>query len=133
MKLRELSVVLGVCLLLIAGCGDNNNDGGTGGNIQPVISSFTPNQVNRGQQSVEGHINGANLNGVTSVTLGDGLTVVRFTGISASDIQVIFNVGNNAAAGTRTITISTYSASEIYNFSSSRCREYFVYFRCNKF
>jgi PKD repeat protein len=112
MKLRELSIVFGVCLLLIAGCGnDNNNDGGTGGNIQPVISSFTPNQVNRGQQNVEGHINGANLNGVTSVTLGDGLTVVRFTGVSANDIQVIFNVGNNAAAGGRTITVSTSAGS----------------------
>ena len=39
--------------------------------------------------------------------MGDGLTVVRFTGISASDIQVIFNVGNNAAAGGRTITVAT--------------------------
>ncbi|MCI0447421.1 PKD domain-containing protein [bacterium] len=111
MKLRELNIVLGVCLLLIAGCGDDNNDGGTGGNTQPVISSFTPNQVNRGQQNVEGHINGTNLNGVTSVTLGDGLTVVRFIGVSATDIQVIFNVGNNAAAGGRTISVSTSAGS----------------------
>lgn len=112
MKLRELSILFAASLLIIAGCGDdNNNDGGTGGNIQPVISSFTPNQVNRGQQNVEGHINGSNLNGVTSVTLGDGLTVVRFTGISANDIQVIFNVGNNAAAGGRTITVSTSAGS----------------------
>ncbi len=124
MKLRELSILFGVCLLLIAGCGNDNDDGGTGGNIQPVISSFTPNQVNRGQKNVEGHINGTNLNGVSSVTLGDGLTVVRFTGISANDIQVIFNVGNNAAAGGRTITVATSvgstSSSTVLTVSDNR-------------
>src|SRR5574338_1477743 len=103
MKMRELSILIVVCLLIVAGCGDDNNDGGPGGSTQPVISSFTPNQVNRGQQNVEGHINGTNLNGVTSVTLGDGINVVRFTGVSANDIQVIFNVTNGAAAGSRTI------------------------------
>src|SRR5262245_30440897 len=107
MKLRELSIVV-ACLLIIAGCGnDNNNDSGTGGNVLPIISSFTPNQVNRGQKNVEGKINGSNLNGVTSVTLGDGITVVRFTGVSANEIQVVFSVANNAAGGARTITVST--------------------------
>ena len=124
MKLRELSIVFGVFLLVMAGCGDDNNGGGSGGNIQPVISSFTPNQVNRGQQNVEGHINGLNLNGVTSVTLGDGLNVVRFTGVSANDIQVIFNVTNNASAGARTITVSTSvgstSSSTVLTVSDNR-------------
>jgi PKD repeat protein len=111
MKLRELSVLLAACMLIVAGCGDDNNNGGTGGNVQPVISSFTPNQVNRGQQNVEGHINGTNLNGVTSVTLGDGINVVRFSGVSANDIQVIFNVTNSASAGARTITVTTSAGS----------------------
>src|SRR5262245_30436884 len=111
MKLRELSILLAASLLIIAGCGDDNNNGGPGGNSSPVISSFTPNQVNRGQQNVEGHINGLNLNGVTAVTLGDGINVVRFTGVSANDIQVIFNVTNNASAGARTITVSTSAGS----------------------
>ncbi len=123
MKLRELSVVFGVFLLVMAGCGGDNNNGGSGGNM-PAISSFTPNQVNRGQQNIEGHINGINLNGVTSVTLGDGLNVVRFTGISANDIQVTFNVANNAAAGGRTITVSTSggstSSSTVLSVSDNR-------------
>ena len=111
MKLRELSILFAACLLIMAGCGNDNNNGGTGGSVQPVISSFTPNQVNRGQQNVEGHINGTNLNGVTSVTLGDGINVVRFTGVSANDIQVIFNVTNNESAGARTITVTTSAGS----------------------
>ncbi len=124
MKLRELSIVFAVFLLVITGCGNDNNGGGSGGNIQPVISSFTPNQVNRGQQNIEGHINGLNLNGVTSVTLGDGINVVRFTGVSANDIQVIFNVTNNASAGARTITVSTSvgstSSSTVLSVSDNR-------------
>lgn len=124
MKLRELSIVA-ACLLMIAGCGnDNNNNGGTGGNVQPVISSFTPNQVNRGQQNVEGLIQGTNLNGVTSISLGDGITVVRFTAVSANEIQVTFNVANNAAAGARTITVTTStgtgSSSSVLTVSDNR-------------
>ena len=124
MKLRELSILLAATLLIIAGCGNDNNNGGTGGNVMPVISSFTPNQVNRGQQNVEGHINGTNLNGVTSVTLGDGINVVRFTGVSANDIQVIFNVTNNASAGARTISVTTSagstSSSSVLSVSDNR-------------
>jgi PKD repeat protein len=124
MKLRELSILLAACLLIVAGCGDdNNNGGGTGGN-NPAISSFTPNQVNRGQQNVEGHITGTNLSGVTSVSLGDGINVVRFTGVSANDIQVIFNVTNNASAGPRTISVSTSfgstSSSTVLTVSDNR-------------
>jgi PKD repeat protein len=124
MKLREMSVTV-ACLLIIAGCGnDNNNDSGTGGNVLPIISSFTPNQVNRGQKNVEGTITGSNLNGVTSVTLGDGITVVRFTGVSANEIQVVFSVANNAAGGARTITVSTAtgtsSSSSVLTVSDNR-------------
>src|SRR5574339_1029865 len=124
MKLRELSILLAACLLIVAGCGNDNNNGGTGGSVQPVISSFTPNQVNRGQQNVEGHINGTNLNGVTAVTLGDGINIVRFTGVSANDIQVIFNVTTNASAGARTITVTTSagstSSSSVLSVSDNR-------------
>lgn len=124
MKLRELSILLAASLLIIAGCGnDNNNGDGTGGN-NPLISSFTPSQVNRGQQNVEGHIGGTNLGGVTAVTLGDGINVVRFSGVSANDIQVIFNVTNNAAAGARPITVTTSagvaSSSSVLSVSDNR-------------
>ena len=38
-------------------------------NPQPTVSSFTPNQVSKGQQNVEGRIQGTNLGGVTAVNL----------------------------------------------------------------
>lgn len=124
MKLRYLCI-LAASLSMIAGCGNKNSgDGGTGGNVQPVISSFTPSQVNRGQQNVEGKIQGSNLGGVVSVSLGDGITVVQFTGVSSNEIQVIFNVANNAAAGARTIMISTSagsaSSSSVLSVSDNR-------------
>src|SRR6185312_14148779 len=65
-----------------------------------------------------------NLSGVTSVTLGDGIKVVRFIGVRANNIQVIFNVTNNAAAGARTITVSTSlgstSSSSVLTVSDNR-------------
>ena len=102
-----------LCLLaFVAGCGsDDDNNPGPTPNPQPTVSSFTPNQVSKGQQNVEGRIQGTNLGGVTAVNLGAGLTVVRFTSVSSSEIEVIFNVQNNAAAGNRTITITTSAGS----------------------
>jgi PKD repeat protein len=113
---RGSYLLLAVCLFtFIAGCNSGNDNPGTPPNTQPTITSFTPNQVSRGQQNVEGRLLGTNLSGVSTVTLGDGLTVVRFTNVSSTEIEVIFNVQNNAAAGSRTITITTSAGS----FSSS--------------
>lgn len=52
-------------------------------------------------------IQGTNLSGVTSVTLGDGITVEQFSNTNASQIDVRFSVANNASTGARTITINT--------------------------
>ncbi|HSE41989.1 MAG TPA: PKD domain-containing protein [Acidobacteriota bacterium] len=107
MKRGSLSI-LAVCLLIfIASCGDDNNNSTPTPTAQPTISSFSPNQVSRGQQNVQGRIQGTNLGGVTAVNLGDGISVVNFSSVSSVEIEVIFNVQNNAAAGARTITITT--------------------------
>lgn len=94
------------CLILAAGCKNNNDNGGGGGN-QPTIVSITPSQVSRGQLAIEGRIQGTNLGGILSVTLGEGITVDQVSGLSATEISIRFSVSANAAAGTRTITVTT--------------------------
>jgi PKD repeat protein len=112
MKRGSFTLFILCVVIFIAGCNsDSDNNPGPTPNPQPTISSFSPNQVSRGQQNVEGRIQGTNLGSVNAVNLGPGLTVVRFTSISASEIEVIFNVQNNAAVGTRTITITTSAGS----------------------
>lgn len=107
---REVFFSLTICLLLIAGCG-NDNDSGTSGNVTPVITSMIPNQVSRGQTNVNGQILGTNLNGATSVNLGDGVTVQNVTAVSSTQVDVVFSVAVGASAGPRTITVTASSGS----------------------
>jgi len=104
-KFLAAFVVLG--LAFFAGC---KNDGGTGGGT-PTIGGMTPNLVSIGQLNVQGRITGSNLSGVTSVNLGDGITVIEFSSASATEITVRFSVSGTAAPGVRTITIQATGGS----------------------
>lgn len=96
-----------ILAILIVGCNNDEQNSGS----QPVINSITPAQVSIGQRNVDGQILGSNLNGVTSVTLGDGISVASFNAVSASEIRVNFTVSDTAAAGARTITVNTSAGS----------------------
>lgn len=98
--------MLYICALaFLTGCGNDNPTGG--GGSQATISSFSPAQVSRGQQHIEGLIQGTNLTGIVAVSLGDGLVVEEFSSTSSTQIEVRFSVTANAAAGQRTITVGT--------------------------
>ena len=112
MRYCILAAFLSICVFAFTGC---NNDNITGPVIQnPTVSSFSPGKVSRGQKDVIGTIRGTNLNGVVSVTLGDGITVGQVTGISGVELEIQFDVGNNASAGPRTITVSTAGGSTTF-------------------
>ena len=104
---RGIFYPLFICLLFFAGCGNDNTDNGTGGNVPPMITAMTPNQVSRGQLGVDGQINGTNLTGATSVNLGDGITVESLSAVSSAQVNVKFSVNVGAAPGPRTITVTT--------------------------
>lgn len=92
-----------LCLALFVGCGNNDNSV-TGG--QPSIASINPASVSIGQQNAELTISGSNLNGATSVTLGDSITVHQVNVQSASAVVVRYSVDGNAAPGPRSVTIT---------------------------
>lgn len=96
-----------ILAILIVGCNNDEQNSGS----QSVINSITPAQVSIGERNVAGQILGSNLNGVTSVTLGDGISVASFQAVSASEIRITFTVSDNAAPGPRTITINTSAGS----------------------
>ena len=105
---RVFLFILAVCLLFTAGCGDDDNQpGGPLPGAQPTISSITPSQVSRGQQHVSGRITGTNLSGVTSVNLGEGITLEQFTGVSSGEIEIRYTVSGSASPGQRTISVTT--------------------------
>ena len=94
-----------LALLAIAGCSQNDNSTSTGNN-PPIISAITPAEVLRGQ-TVDGRIQGSNLNGVLSVDLGAGLQLISITSAVNQEIGVRFFVNNDAAPGPRTVTVRT--------------------------
>lgn len=94
-----------VCLLFIGGC--NSDEDNSGLPQVPTISGMTPAQVKNGDKNVAGIITGVNFTGVTDVKLGAGITVLNFQATSPSEIAVAFSVGASAAAGPRTITVTT--------------------------
>ncbi len=100
-----LAAFLAICLFGWTGC---NNDNSTGPVIQtPTVSSFSPGNVSRGQKDVVGTIHGTNLNGSVSVSFGDGINVTQVTGVNSLEVEIQFDVANNASTGARTITVTT--------------------------
>jgi PKD repeat protein len=110
-----LRVLFVLSLGLMASCGDDE--------INTVINGMSPNQVSLGQQGTVGSITGRELS-ATAVSLGDGVTVTNFTVKSASEIEVVFNVGLNAVPGPRNITLTTtngtVSANAALNVTSNK-------------
>src|SRR5215831_14580307 len=90
------------CLALI-GC---NNDNSTQQPGAPAIVSMSVSQVSIGQTDNSATIVGSNFVGVTSVQLGDSISVTNFKVNSGSEIVVQFDVLNSAKPGARTVTVS---------------------------
>src|SRR3990172_8533898 len=103
MSKRILLSVLFVCSIW-AGC---RNETAPGSTDQPTITAVTPGQINPGQQDVEGRIHGTNLNGVTSVSLGNDVTIQDYSSISSSEIYIFVSVPRSAAPGSRNVVVTT--------------------------
>jgi len=101
--MKKFCWVFIILLFAWSGCNNDNSTQIT----TPSISGMTPNQVNNGQNNVQGTINGQNLTGVTKVDLGAGITIGDFHSLSATQVSVTFSVGVNAGAGARTISVTT--------------------------
>ena len=113
MRYIILAAFLSICLLTWTGC---NNDNSTGPVIQtPTVTSFSPGKVSRGQKDVIGTIRGTNLSGSVSVSFGDGINVKRVTGVNALEVEIQFDVANNASVGVRTITVTTAGGSATFS------------------
>ncbi len=108
---RGLTFFLLVCSAGLGGCGGDNVSGTQTPVVRPSISTFSPAQVSLGQKNITGSIQGTSFSGVVSVSLGDGITVEQVTGVSAVQIDVRFSVSATAAAGVRTITVTTSAGS----------------------
>ena len=80
--MKKWFLLLTVVVFAMAGCGDDNNNGTN--NSQPTINGMNPNQVSIGQQAAVATISGTNLSGVTSVQLGDGITVTGYESRNAN-------------------------------------------------
>jgi PKD repeat protein len=119
--MKKWFLLLTVVVFAMAGCGDDDNNAN---NSQPTISGMNPNQVSRGQQGAVATITGTNLSGVTSVQLGDGITVLGSESRSANELGVTFNVSNNASAGARTISVTTAAgtatSSSVFNVINNK-------------
>ena len=89
-------------VLLIAGCGA---DTGTRQVARAVIASMSPQSANRGEMDLQGHIYGSNLEGMTSVGLGDGVDIQLATIVSPSEISILFSVSPDAPPGPRAVTL----------------------------
>jgi PKD repeat protein len=120
--MKKWFLLLTVVVFAMAGCGDDNNNGTNNG--QPTINGMNPNQVSIGQLAAVATITGTNLSGVTSVQLGDGITVTGFESRSANELGVTFDVSKNASAGPRTISVTatggTATSATMFNVTSNK-------------
>jgi uncharacterized repeat protein (TIGR01451 family) len=76
----------------------------------PTITSLTPNNGPQGQQNLSVAIAGAFthwVQGTTVASFGGGITVVSLTVTSATSAAAVLNIDPAAAAGLRTVTMTT--------------------------
>jgi PKD repeat protein len=99
--LKRIRWIFLVLVVIAIGCGED-----VAKILTPTITSVSPASVNAGSENVAGTISGSNFNGVTAVSMGDGVTVHNFVGVNPSQITVTFSVNSSAAAGPRTVTIT---------------------------
>ena len=113
-----------LCLLSVS-C--KNTDNTTSPNGTPQITAVTPALVNPGVQEVEGRIIGNNLVSIQSISLGEGVSLERFSPISASEIYIFFSVSRDAAPGPRNVVVATSagaaSSSTVFTVSDNRVPE----------
>jgi chitodextrinase len=102
---KQIIYGLVFCLSILAGCSNDNGTGNT--NLPPTISSVDPNEVSQGQINLTVHIRGTNLNGVTSLGFGGGISVNSFHAKSSNEIEAVISVDIGAVPGARTITVNT--------------------------
>jgi PKD repeat protein len=107
--MRFFWVLVLILPLLFISCDQDTT--GSSSAAAPTIVGMTPAVVDAGQQDVHGQINGTNFNGVVSVDLGAGIHILNTTGVSSTEIAVVFSVDRNASPGLRTITVSTLTGS----------------------
>lgn len=74
--------------------------------LAPTITSVTPNQGNQGQ-TLDIVITGYQLNRVSAVSFGAGITVNSFTVNSPTQITANISIATNAAIGTRNVSVTT--------------------------
>jgi PKD repeat protein len=91
--------------LLFTGCGKDEAPTTVGG--PPTVNGITPNNLARGLDHESATITGNNLNGVSAVDLGAGITIHSFSATGANTITLEISVGKNTDPGERTITVST--------------------------
>ena len=108
--LKKLFALMGISVIFWFGC-SNSNNGTPVTPAQPTITGFTPANVSRGAQNLNGKITGTNLGSVTHVDLGTGVTVQSATAPNANEIDIQFSVALNASAGAHTITVTTTAGS----------------------
>jgi hypothetical protein len=72
----------------------------------PTINSISPTQSNQGT-GLTITVDGTYLNGASSVSLGEGITVSRFSILSANQITVDISLTADAAVGTRDLSVTT--------------------------
>jgi PKD repeat protein len=115
--------MLAVVLIIVAllGCG---GDSGTRSVSTARITSVSPGLVFPGQSEVEGRIYGSSLEGMSSVSLGDGITLQQAEVFSPSEIRLLFSVSENASPGPRSVTVfaveGTSSLDNAFTISSNR-------------
>lgn len=102
-----------LALLLVFGCG-----GDTGvqhiGRLQ--VDAISPSVVHLGQNDIEGRIFGANLQGMSSVSFGDGVNIDQADVVNTNEISLHFSVSANAPSGPRMLTV--YAAEGVFTFEN---------------
>lgn len=104
MKRAAVSIVV---LIFLSFIGCKNTDDSTSSQNLVRITGMNPGVINPGQEDIEGRVFGSNFVGVQSVNLGDGVVVLQFSTISASEIYIFFSVSRDAVPGPRNIIVAT--------------------------
>src|SRR5262245_61364127 len=97
-------------LLLFVACG---GDDGAARRVPPAqVSGVSPAIVFPGQIDARGSVFGSNLEGMVSVSLGDGISIHSAEVFSSSEIRLIFSVSQSAPPGVRNLTLFTVEGTQ---------------------
>lgn len=111
--MKLVLLIVGIAVLVL-GCG---GDTGTQHIGKAQINSLSPAVAHRGQTDIDGRIFGANLDGMSSVSLGDGIDIQQANVVSANELSLLFSVSPDAAPGPRTLTI--YAVEGTFTFEQA--------------